>query len=450
MKRWHHHLLLLLVALPTPLAAAAAVTPPPDHSVYWVDCDPCPPCPPIIIIVEEPALVVPAPEPAPIEEICPPAVVLQVLVPADAAPGKDVEYCLCVENRSPSAAHHVVLNNPLPAHARFARADPEPSALEPTMQWRLGSVEAGGKRIVRLWLRPTGSGDIHNCARISYEHGVCVTTKVPQAPQQPPAPEQVLPQPPRPQPAVTESVGEPRLKITKDAPKDQYMSIPIPYRITVTNEGTAPAKNVVLTDRLPGQSTFVSASDDGQHTQGTVRWTLGTLPPRATRTVELRVRAHVAGEAVNFAEVVADDGVRANAEARTTVRGAAGLVMEVVDIVDPVEVGQETQYHVILRNTGTIPITNLVVTATIPEEMGFLRAEATPQSRKLDRRAGEPERVAFEPFTLAPNADTVYRVFVRALKSGDARFRVEVSADQLTTGPVTQEESTSVFNPRSR
>jgi uncharacterized repeat protein (TIGR01451 family) len=272
---------------------------------------------------------------------------------------------------------------------------------------------------------------------------------VPRTPE-PPPPEQVLPKPPRPQPSVSESVGEPRLKLTKDAPKDQYISIPIPYRITVTNEGTAPAKNVVVTDRLPPQSTLISASDDGQLTQSIVRWQLGTVPPRSTRTLELRVRSQVAGEVINDAELTADGGFRASAEARTTVRGASGLVMEVVDITDPVEVGQETQYHVILRNTGTIPITNLVVTATIPEEMAFARAEAAPQSRKLERRAGEPERIAFEPFTLAPSADTVYRVFVRALKSGDARFRVEVSADQLTAGPVAQEESTTVFNPKSK
>jgi uncharacterized repeat protein (TIGR01451 family) len=122
--------------------------------------------------------------------------------------------------------------------------------------------------------------------------------------------------------------------------------------------------------------------------------------------------------------------------------------MELVDIVDPVETGRETQYQVILRNTGSVQITNLRVTALVPEELTAVRAQAAVDYQKIDRRDPEPERIVFTPLVLPPGQDTVYRVFVRAVKAGDARFRVELAADQLTAGPLVQEESTTVFNPR--
>jgi hypothetical protein len=39
-----------------------------------------------------------------------------------------------------------------------------------------------------------------------------------------------------------------------------------------------------------------------------------------------------------------------------------------------------------------------------------------------------------------------YEIFVRALRTGDVRFKVEVTADQLKAGgPVHEEESTTIY-----
>src|SRR5262245_17349594 len=92
-----------------------------------------------------------------------PVVALRVRVPASAADGQELEYRTCVENTSPAAAHHVLVRNPLPANARFVRANPEPTAQEPDLLWQLGTLEPRACREIVLVLAPTGPGDVRNC-----------------------------------------------------------------------------------------------------------------------------------------------------------------------------------------------------------------------------------------------------------------------------------------------
>src|SRR5262245_38683934 len=107
-----------------------------------------------------------------------PCVSLRVRVAACSAPGKDIEYCIVVHNTSAAPAHHVVVRNPLPANARFVRASPEPHALKPELQWNLGTLPAGCRREITLILVPVGDGDVTSCARVQFEHGQCVTTRL--------------------------------------------------------------------------------------------------------------------------------------------------------------------------------------------------------------------------------------------------------------------------------
>src|SRR5207237_269889 len=98
--------------------------------------------------------------------------------PASAAAGQDLEYRIIVENASRAPAHHVVVRNPLPAHAIFVRATPKPDETGAELLWRLGTLDGCGSREIVLVLSPTGGGDVDNCARVQFEHGQCVTTRV--------------------------------------------------------------------------------------------------------------------------------------------------------------------------------------------------------------------------------------------------------------------------------
>lgn len=445
-----------------------------------------------------------------------PIVAIKVRVPANAIVGEELEYRICVENQSTCPAHHVLVRNPMPAHARFIRAQPEPSVTDPELVWRIGTLEACSKREIVLVLAPTGGGDINNCARVQFEHGQCVATKINKPSlnlrKQAPAhavlfdavtfhlhvtnagttevagvtladtlPAELEHSSGKRQltwdlgvlaPGQTRSieyqaaakavgrfcnkavvtagsireeaescviVGEPKMSLTKTGPARRYVNLPATYQITVANTGTAPLHNVFVSDFVPEQSVFVSATRGGQMSGNQLQWRMGTIEPGASRSVDVVLRARAAGRICNRATAAADRNLTAQAEFCTEFEGVSALLLEVVDIDDPVEVGAETRYVILVRNQGTKPVGNVVIDVQVPTQFAIARVTGPADHRK------DGQRVTFQPLTLAPLQDARFAIYVKALVPGDTRFKVDLTADVLTSGPVHEEESTTIY-----
>jgi uncharacterized repeat protein (TIGR01451 family) len=524
------------LAIALSLAAGHSLAPPPVTARLMQFCVPCPPptCEPDPCVLDCPELAlpwmpVPHAPPGPVAPVAPPAppaapagpaspsVTLRVQVPASVAPGQDLQYQLTVANPTGGAAHHVLVRNPLPANATFVRATPEPAARDPELLWRLGTLEAGTTREITLVLRPTGQGDVNNCARVQYEHGLCVSTKVAHAglsvrktgPTQAVVGEtlnyrivvtntgsadatgvmlldtlpaglqhstgrsrltwevgtllpgqssvldyQLTAKAPGRQPnkvVATTSAGlrdeseavvtvaDARMSLKMTGPAERPLMLPATYQITVTNAGTAALTDVLVQNPLPAQTTFVSASSGGQLVNNVVQWQIGTLDPGASRTFEVELRARAVGRVRNEAFATAARGVSERAEFTTEFSGQAGLLFEVIDSDDPVEVNGTTRYLITVRNQGMVPATRVQVAATVPAEMAVLRVTG-PADHTV---AGQ--HVLYEPLTLPAGGEARYEISVKALKPGDVRFRAELTADQLPAGPVHEEESTLIY-----
>lgn len=499
----------LVPAAEPPLPEAFVGAPPPPGAP-----GPCPPDPPV------------------------PVVAIQIHVPACVNAGQEIQYRICVENRSLAAAHHVLVRNPLPPNTRLVRAEPEPSALEPELLWTLGTLEGCACREIIMVLAPTGPGDVKNCARVQFEHGQCVCTKIGPAPiplAQPPIPP-AQPSAPQAQPSiklnkagptqailydaliyrltvtntsaaevtrvlltddlpaglehasgkrqltwdlgtlapgqsrqveyqvVAKAVGqlcnravvgaagglreevvscvtvtEAKLTLAKTGPAHRYVNMRFPYQLTVTNSGTAPLENVVITDPVAPQTSFIGASQGGRLNGNQVQWSIGTLAPGASRTVEVMLRAEAAGRICNKATATADRGLTAQAEACTDLEGISALLLEVVDTDDPVEVGSDTTYIITVRNQGTLPAEEVRIEALVPAQMAIVKVTGPAPHRK------DGQRVLFQPITLAPKVDARYVIQVQAQQPGDLRFKVDLFAKQLTSGPVHEEESTTAY-----
>ncbi|GJQ27266.1 MAG: hypothetical protein HBSAPP02_22980 [Phycisphaerae bacterium] len=233
-------------------------------------------------------------------------------------------------------------------------------------------------------------------------------------------------------------VLKPELEITKTGPGTRYIGRPAKYEITVANRGNATAVDTVLTDEVPGGTQFVESTDGGTLKGGRVVWRLGDLNPGESKSVTVTLKPTEKGTYTNTVEAKSYCA-EAVASATTKAEGVPAMLLEVVDLEDPIEVGAETTYEIYATNQGTAEGTNVVINVTLPPELEFISA-----SGPVNHTVGGQE-IRFAPLPrLAEKGQAVYRVKVRGLEGGDVRFRCNMTSDQLQT-PVEESESTHIY-----
>jgi uncharacterized repeat protein (TIGR01451 family) len=241
-------------------------------------------------------------------------------------------------------------------------------------------------------------------------------------------------------------VVAPSLQIAMNGPNARYLNRKASYEVSVSNPGSAAARDVRLVATLPRGLKFVEANNNGHYDPNTrtVRWALAELPVNETGTVRLTALPVEMGDHAVKIQGTADRAVLVKEEQKIKVDGIAALRFEVVDVNDPIEVGSETAYEIRVLNQGTKDASNVSVQVTLPQGFELIAAEG-PGSLRSTQQNG---RVIFEPIQrLAPKVDTTYRVRVRGRQAGDYRLRVELNSDDLRA-PVVKEESTRVFGDR--
>ena len=107
-----------------------------------------------------------------------------------------------------------------------------------------------------------------------------------------------------------------------------------------------------------------------------------------------------------------------------------------VDISDPIAVGNNETYVITATNQGSAPDTNIRITCTLENTQQYVSSSGATTGSS----AGST--ITFAPLaTLAPKAQATWRVTVKAVKAGDVRFTAVMNTDQLTR-PVQETEAT--------
>lgn len=239
--------------------------------------------------------------------------------------------------------------------------------------------------------------------------------------------------------ASTTIVKQPVLVITKKGPERIYTGRDITYTIGVSNKGDGPAASAVIEDTIPGNAVFVKASQGGALSGNTVTWNLGTLLPRDTRKVSVTLKDKGLGEVTNTATVKAVCANPVSATVRTHVAGVAAILLEVIDVTDPIEVGGNETYEIAVTNQGSDYSTNIRVHCTLEDTMQYVSSAGPTKGTSVG------DTVTFDPLpSLAPKAKTTWQVVVKAMRSGDVRFKVEMLEDCLKR-PVEETEATNFY-----
>jgi uncharacterized repeat protein (TIGR01451 family) len=234
----------------------------------------------------------------------------------------------------------------------------------------------------------------------------------------------------------------PQLDVAVDGPKRRYLERQATYQFSIANPGTAPAKQVELIATLPPGLKYVSANNAGHYEEATrtVHWRLEELPVNETGSVELVTMPVEAGQQAIKLQGVAQKGLAVQREQPVVIEGLAAILFQVSDNADPLEVGGETTYEARVVNQGSQAAANVRLVIDLPAEVKPLSAEGPTRYRS------EGNRIVFDGLaSLAPKAETIYRIRVRAAHPGDLRTRFYLQTDDMQS-PVTKEESTRVFS----
>lgn len=346
-----------------------------------------------------------------------PVVTIRVRVPADAAPGDDIKYVMTVRNSSTADAHSVTVRNPLATEVEsVVKADPEPDKPDPAdkkrqLVWSLGTLKAGATRTIELTLRhKEGASELKNLAYVKFEHGQAVTTKI----------------------------AKPTIKVTKTAPKQTVRDESFAVRLLIENAGKVPAENVRVVENLPQSAEFEAVTTGAKRVPQAEgqqwMWEIARLQPGERKVIDYRVTPREAKDVFTLTSVSGTKLVPDKpAEGRTQVL-VPGLEVKLTGPTGVVAAGENARYEIVVRNTGTLPNTNVRVTGTIP-------ADCRP-TMKTDGGQVYRDSIVWQLARLEPGEAQSFRFAVKASTTGR---RVVVASASDARGLKGSQELATVF-----
>jgi hypothetical protein len=170
-----------------------------------------------------------------------------------------------------------------------------------------------------------------------------------------------------------------------------------------------------------------------------VVWQIQGLAPGASREV---CAILIVAEPGNLALTASARGACAKpveTTCNTRVVGLAAILLEVVDLEDPIEVGANEVYEISVTNQGTAADTNIRVVCTLEDAQQFVSGTGATAVK------ASGGTITMDPLpSLAPKAKATWRVTAKALKEGDVRFGVKLNSDVIGR-PVDETEATRQY-----
>ncbi len=333
--------------------------------------------------------------------------------------GDTASFTLTVSNPGDGSADRVKIETTLSAGLEAPKANSDGSS-DRVRIFEIGNLAAGETRSVQLLCLAIGkNGGVESVDAVAKADGGLTA-----------------------QDSVKTTVIMPRLDLTMHGPGLKYLDRKALYTLKVTNPGNAPATNVTVSDVVPEGFKVLAASDGGRHDYNirTVSWFLGEIGAGQAKEVKFETQAIALGTFKHKARVSGARGLSAEAEFTTRVEGLSALLLEMVDTEDPIEVGGDTGYEFHVTNTGSQTETDIKLVATVPDKMEFKSAQGPVKYHP------EGKLIIFDPIEkLAPKADGIFRIHVKALEPGTVRFKLQMTSTNLQE-PVIKMEATRIYS----
>lgn len=342
-----------------------------------------------------------------------PALRLTASGPAQVTQCDEIVYRYVVTNSGTGLARDVIVNPSLPTGLEVAGNAAMASQ-------NVGALDAGQSKEFTLKLRAARSGVFEHTAVAN--SGDKLSAKAA---------------------AVSTKVVKPLIKIEGQGTKSGFAGREVSYDFTVTNTGDGASRDFFVVANVPSGMAFKSATLNGKATDSSVRWDLGELKPGDTKQLSMRLVANQIGTSQITAKTNGACADEAKAVVQTETTGIPALLLEVLDVQDPIVVGDEETYVIEVTNQGTAPATNISINVVVPDNAVLVSTDGSTKSASTTLASDGALSMLPLP-TLAPKAKATWRIKVKGVKAGDARFAVQMTSDQLQT-PVNETEATTYY-----
>jgi uncharacterized repeat protein (TIGR01451 family) len=228
--------------------------------------------------------------------------------------------------------------------ATLARSEPPPTSVEPggALVFLLPPVPGNAKQEITLQVKPAKLGQVTVNAEVVTADGLQASNR------------------------ATTRVEQGKLQLLVEGPAVALAGEPIPFRVAVTNPGAAPAENVTVWARFdPG----LASTSPGNP----LELSAGTVAPGQTVVVDVPLTAKVAGRYGLRASVTGDGNLSASAEPVSVEVRKMSLAASATG-PKIVYLNQEFEWSVTVQNTGEATVSNVLVRATVPAEVGVRSA----------------------------------------------------------------------------
>jgi uncharacterized repeat protein (TIGR01451 family)/gliding motility-associated-like protein len=281
-------------------------------------------------------------------------------------------YIISVSNVGSSNAQQVRVTDQLPTNTTFVFADNGGTHNSGTVTWEIPTIAAGTSIDLQLVVLV---GQLNDGDQI---RNVAVVT----SPTDPEGPEESDPD------IVIIDNRAPELNIVKNPQATEVVAGQnFSYTIVVSNTGTAPARDVVVTDALPAGLTFVSADNGGTHSAGTVTWNIPILAIGQSVTLSLVVNLNSnvpAGTSIRNVAVVdspdnPEDPIPSDedpgSDTEVEVEAIANLAITKAVSQSNVVAGAPVTYSLTISNSGLSDALTVLVRDLLPVGTSFISAD---------------------------------------------------------------------------
>lgn len=345
-----------------------------------------------------------------------------------AKPGDEITYQIHVRNTGHVALTNVIVSDLIPAYTTFVNADEGITPVGGKLTWAIASIPVGAPDVTRSFTVKvvrdlTGASSITNTAAVDNGDG---TGDHPTIPPDPNDHHQPNPHPDPNDPSTNVPVdNSPRSLNWKSASYTgtgtggmvQTDDV-ITYTIHIRNTGNVALSQVIITDTIPAYTVFESADESITPVNGKLTWTIGKIAVGAsdmTRSFKVKVARDLthAGFITNTGYVDNGDGT-GNHPTTPPDPDNPNEPLTNPDPNDPstqvpvdngkraaiwksaaytptgpnggVTTGDEITYTIHIRNTGSIQLTDVTITDTIPAYTDFISADEniTPNNDQLN------------------------------------------------------------------